>query len=454
MHSHWGTLSAGPNFALELCLRRIRDDDIAGLDLSCLRMLFNGAEPVSPDTVQRFTERFAGYGFRREAMAPGIRACGSGGRSRVPAARSRPLVDTVDRKAFVRDRRAIPARADDPNALRFVACGRPLPGYEVRVVDGAGRELPDRTEGRVEFTGPSATAGYHRAPEKTARLRRGAWLDTGDVGCIAEGDVYVTGREKDLIIRAGRNLHPVELEEAVGHLAGVRPGCVAVFATAEPRTGTERLVVMAETRETDPQRLGELRPRVVATTVDVLGTPPDDVALAPPGTVPKTSSGKIRRTMSRARYEAGLTAGSEGPVWWQLTRFAGTGVRPQLRRWVREASALGYASYAWAVLVVIALPTWLAVAVLPSRTWCWRLVHVAGNCARRLCATPLSVTGVDELRVPARRKPRQLSRRSRADARPARAGRLRRRCGVRVATGLRDPAQAPGLRVRHAARAA
>jgi 1-acyl-sn-glycerol-3-phosphate acyltransferase len=398
VHSHRGTLSAGPNFAFELCLRRIRDDEIAGLDLSCLRMMFNGAEPVSPDTVRRFTERFAGYGFRPEAMAPVYGLAEAAVGLAFPPPGRGPLVDSVDRKAFVRDRRAIPARAEDRNALHFVACGRPLPGYEIRVVDGAGRELPDRTEGRVEFTGPSATAGYHRAPEKTARLRRGAWLDTGDVGYIAEGDVYITGREKDLIIRAGRNLHPVELEEAVGHLPGVRPGCVAVFATAERVTGTERLVVLAETRESDPQRLGELRQRVVATTVDVLGTPPDDVALAPPGTVPKTSSGKIRRTMSRARYEAGLTGGSEGPVWWQLARFAGTGVRPQLRRWGREASALAYASYAWAVLVMIAVPTWLAVAVLPSRIWCWRLVQAAGNAARRLCATPLSVTGVYELR--------------------------------------------------------
>src|SRR5581483_11361289 len=131
-----------------------------------------------------------------------------------------------------------------PNALRFVACGQPLPGHEVRVVDSAGRELDDRHEGRIEFRGPSATSGYWHNPDASRALFHGDWLDTGDLGYVADGDLYVTGRVKDVIIRAGRNVHPDELEQAIGELPGIRKGCVAVFASADPRQGTERLVVL------------------------------------------------------------------------------------------------------------------------------------------------------------------------------------------------------------------
>ena len=189
--------------------------------------------------------------------------------------------------------------------LAVVACGHPLPGYEIRVVDRAGNVLGDRHEGRVEFRGPSATQGYFRNPEETRRLFDGEWLDTGDLGYLAAGDIYLTGRAKDLIIRAGRNLHPEELEDALGQIAGVRPGCVAVFATPDRKTGTERLVVAAESRAQDSAAREAVRAAIVEVTVDVLGTPPDDIMLLDPRTVPKTSSGKIRRAACRDLYERG-----------------------------------------------------------------------------------------------------------------------------------------------------
>jgi acyl-CoA synthetase (AMP-forming)/AMP-acid ligase II len=145
-----------------------------------------------------------------------------------------PVVDRIRRDAFVRSGRAEPAEPGAPHDLRFVDCGKPLPGHEIRIVDAAGTELGDRREGRIEFRGPSATAGYFNNAPATRSLFHGDWLDTGDLGYVAGADLYVTGRVKDMIIRAGRNLHPAELEEAVGNLKGVRKGCVAVFACPDP----------------------------------------------------------------------------------------------------------------------------------------------------------------------------------------------------------------------------
>ena len=184
-------------------------------------------------------------------------------------------------------------------------------------------------------------------PAATRSLFHDDWLDTGDLGYVADGDLYVTGRVKDLIIRAGRNLHPDELEEAVGNLAGVRKGCVAVFGCPDPGGGAERLVVMAETRATDDETTAALRAEIVSTTVDLLGVAPDDVVLAPPGTVPKTSSGKIRRAACREIYEKGRIGARPQALWWELARIRLRGAGPSLRRARNAAATVAFAAYAW-----------------------------------------------------------------------------------------------------------
>jgi 1-acyl-sn-glycerol-3-phosphate acyltransferase len=367
VHEQRGTLTAGPNFAFELCLRKIDDAELDGLDLSCVRILFNGAEPVHAGTLEDFAARFARFGLRRNALTPvyGLaEACV--GLTFPPPGRG-PLVDRVARAEFTDRGRALPAAPDDPDELRFVACGRALPGHLVRVVDAAGAPLGDRREGRIEFRGPAATTGYFRNPDATDELIRNGWLDTGDLGYLDNGELFVTGRVKDLIIRAGHNLHPDELEHAVGEIAGIRKGCVAVFAARDPGGGTEHLVVLAETRCSDATALAALQGRVVAVTVDLLGTPPDEVVLAPPGTVPKTSSGKIRRATARASYERGDLHSARRPVWWQLTRFAARSAGPRLRRAARAGAAATFTAWCWACLAAVGLALLVAVALLPAR---------------------------------------------------------------------------------------
>ncbi len=397
IHDNRGTISAGPNFAYELCLSKIADAELEGLDLGSWRLAFNGAEPVSPATVERFAERFARHGLRREAIAPvyGLAEC-SVGLAFPPLGRG-PLVDRVARDPFVHSGRAVPAHDGERDALRFVACGQALPGHELRIVDAIGNEAGDRVEGRVEFRGPSATSGYHRNSEATRGLFHRGWLDTGDLGYVADGELYVTGRVKDLIIRAGRNLHPDELEEAVGNLPGVRKGCVAVFASADPAGGPERLVVLAETRETDDEATAALRSDVVATTVDLLGTSPDEVILAPPRTVLKTSSGKIRRAASREAYEQGLAGRRVGPMRWQLAHLRLRGALAPLRQLRRGCVAVAFAVYAWTLLAAVAVPLLVLLAVIPRQVWRWRVARRAVRLLARLTGTAVAVHGLDRL---------------------------------------------------------
>lgn len=395
IHQHRGTLSASPNFGYELCLHKIPDDVIDGLDLSSWRMAFNGAEPVSPATVVNFTQRFARYGLRPEAMAPvyGLAEC-SVGLAFPPPGRG-PLIDCIKREEFIRSGRADPAGGENAEVLRFVACGRPLPGHQIKIVDATGNEVGERVEGYLKFKGPSATSGYFRNPEQNRLLFREGWLDSGDFAYLAAGDIYLTGRAKDIIIRAGRNIHPHELEEAVGNISGIRKGCVAVFGSPDPASGTERLVVLAEMRDIDSGKQEELRGQINALTLDMLGMPADDIVLAPVHSVLKTSSGKIRRAACRELYEKG--AAPPRPVWWQVVRLAWAGALPQLRRGSRVASGILYAAYVWVLFCLLAPVTWLATALLPRPAWGWALSRESARLLARLSGTPLVVRGLENL---------------------------------------------------------
>ena len=197
IHKHRGTISPAPNFAYELCVRKIPDKDLAGLDLSSWRAATNGAEPVRSETLERFATRFAPYGFHREAITPVYGLAEATLAVSVPRLGAGYKVDRIERAAFESGGNAKPARADDSAPLEFVNAGRPVPGVEVRIVDGEGRNLSERAEGSLWFRGASATSGYYRNPAATqALMRDGDWLNSGDLAYWADGEIYITGRAK------------------------------------------------------------------------------------------------------------------------------------------------------------------------------------------------------------------------------------------------------------------
>jgi len=399
MHRVRATFSASPNFGFELCINKISEDDLAGLNLSSLRMIANGAEPVSAHTVRRFIDRFGRYGFPASAMAPvyGLAEC-SVGLAFPPLGRP-PLIDRVNYDQLSRNGIAEPAKPDDPRPFEVVASGQPLPGYEIRIVDEAGREFGDRREGRLEFRGPSTTSGYFHNESKTRELFRDGWLDSGDRAYVAEGDVFITGRAKDIIIRAGRHLYPQEIEEAVAEIPGIRKGGVAVFSVSDPRSGTERVIVLAETREIDTSARAALQMRAHEVTLDVAGTPPDEVILVPPRTVPKTSSGKIRRSAAKQLYESGHIEPSRRALWLQVLRLSLASVAPRVKRMMALSRDVIYAGWWWLVVGLAFFSAWLAVLVTPRLSWRWNVVRALSRAAIWLVGIPVSVAGLD--RIPA-----------------------------------------------------
>ena len=396
IHRHRGTMSGGPNFAFELCLRRISDEDMEGIDLSSWRFAFNAAEPVSPETIVEFEKRFGKYGLRKNCLSPsyGLAESSVGVAITVPGSPWR--ADRLDRDRFTRTGEAIETREDDPSPLIVIGCGTPIPGHDIRTVDGAGLELPDRQEGLLQFRGPSSTSGYYRNPEATKTLFDGEWVNTGDRAYLSEGVLFLTGREKDIIIRGGRNISPYELEQAVGDLAGVRRGCVAVFGSRDAAAGTERVVVLAEMRERDPSRHDDLKRMINDLAVSLIGAPADDIVLAPPATVPKTSSGKIRRVAAREFYERGSSAVKPNAVWLQFARLMLSGAAPQLRRGLRTLEGIVFALRGYLAFGLL-FPFAVLAALVASGKTCWNVGRQVAKWFLILSGLPVAVRGLEHL---------------------------------------------------------
>ena len=391
IHAHRATVSAAPNFGFDLCARRIGDEEIRGLDLSSWRLAMNGSEPVSPETIERFGRRFGPYGFRPRAMCPVYGLAEASVALTIPAPGAGPRVDTIARQAFQQAGRAVPAASGEPAPLQLVSCGPPLPGHQVRVVDRGGRPLGERVEGRIEFRGPSVTEGYWRNPAATRAALRDGWMDSGDLGYWADGELFVSGRVKDLIKKAGRNLYPQEVEDIVGDIPGIRKGCVAAFGVHDPDVGTERLVVVAETRAHEPAERLRLREAVMDRVVVALGVPADVVVIADPHAVLKTSSGKVRRGATRAAYLDGVMGRPGRRIAVQWARLLTGALGARLRQAAAWLPALARAAYLGALLLLTLPPLWLAVLLAPtgpiadraSRRWC-RLILALSGCALRL----------------------------------------------------------------------
>ncbi len=383
--AHRATVSPAPNFAFDLCVAKIRDEEIEGLDLSTWRLALNGSEAVSSETIERFSRRFERYGFDPRAMCPVYGLAETSVALTTSAPGAGPRIDRVARQSLITTRRAEQAAADDAAAVRVVSCGRPLAGHEVRIVDRAGRVLGERFEGRVLFRGPSVSRGYFRNPGKTRAVLHDGWMDSGDLGYRADGELFVTGRQKDLIIKGGRNLYPQEVEEVAGDVPGIRKGCVAAFGVADPAIGTERLVVVAESRQVDATAHARLAAAVRERVVVALGIPPDTVLIAPPGSVLKTSSGKIRRSATREAYLTGAMARRRPSARAQWIHLLAADTAARGRAVVAGLGRVAFGAWIGLVLLATLPPLWALVHLVPrgrvdrvARAWCRTVMTLAG----------------------------------------------------------------------------
>jgi len=411
LQKYGGTVAAAPNFAYELCVRKIADEDIAGLDLSSWRAALNGAEPVNPETLVRFADRFARYGFRREAQLPVYGLAEASLAVTFPPLGRGPLIDRIERNAFTAEGRAIPAAKDDASGISFVSSGRPVPRHEVRIVDAQGEEVADRTEGFLWFRGPSATSGYYKNQGATEKLLpRGAnggeyhWVNSGDRAYRADGEIYVTGRVKDIIIKGGRNIYPHEVEELAGRAEGIRKGCIVAFGLRDEASGTEKLLVVAESRERDNVRRAAIAAAITENVARGLGLPPDRVELIPPGSIPKTSSGKLRREETKRLLLEGKLNAGKPPAWLQLARLAvasaartvGADVWAVLRRGLE----IVYGLYFCVVFALWIVPTWTIVMCINDHRKAGRFTSRALRVLFALVGCRVRVTGKEYMDTP------------------------------------------------------
>jgi fatty-acyl-CoA synthase len=412
IHHHRATISGAPNFAYELCVNKIDPATIEGLDLSSWRIAANGAEAIQPKTLKRFSEKFAPYGFKPETFLPVYGLAESTVGLAVSHPDRAPWIDQIDRQAyedaflatpFVAETNAQPSldnetqtESKELNYLEFVSCGPPLPGHAVRIVNKDNEILPDRHIGQLQFKGPSNMQGYYGNPEATMAIYHDGWLDSGDYGYLADGEVFITGRAKDMIIKAGRNLYPTEIEDLAARVPGIRKGCVIAFGAVDAKRGTEKLIVVAESAEKRAKERNSIIEQIIDNINTALDIAPDEVILVPPRVIPKTSSGKLQRSACRKAYLEGKLTKASMPVWMQLTKLSMGWAAFKTRSVISKAGKFIYTAYI-SLLIILTLPfIWLAVSLLPRsmaaplcKGWT-RLLFLFAFC-------PIRITGKENL---------------------------------------------------------
>ncbi|MBN9166559.1 MAG: hypothetical protein BGO98_45295 [Myxococcales bacterium 68-20] len=302
IHQHRGTITYAPNFAYALVAKRLKDKDVADLDLSSLRRAGCGAEPIQAKTLRDFAAKLAPAKFDPKAFLPSY-----GMAEATLAITFVPLstgvrTDVIEKKSLEGGDAKPAASIEDDGAQELVNCGRPFPEHDVAIVDEAGNRLGDRQVGHIITRGPSVSAGYYQEPELTAEAFKAGpdgetWLYTGDLGYTVDGEVFICGRLKDMIIVRGRNFYPNDLEWVVSELPSVRRGNVVAFGTVVD--GEEQLVIAAEAFQSDAEALKQAISQAILASFS-LAT--HDVVIVPQGTLPRTSSGKPQRRKTRQLY--------------------------------------------------------------------------------------------------------------------------------------------------------
>jgi len=299
-----GTLSWLPNFAYNFCAQKIRARHLEGVDLSSWRAVTNCSEPIHWKSHELFIARFAPYGLKSSALATSY-AMAENVFAVTQACDGQPFsVDVVDARAFQNERVALPSNVENENTLKLVSSGFPLDNVDLRILDDAFCHLPDRHLGQIALKSDCTLTAYYHRPNITQESFHDGWYLTGDIGYIAQGEVYVTGRQKELIIVGGKNVYPQDLERLAANADGIHQGRLVAFGNFNERTGTEEIILVAESDvESEAER------RQMANDIRRLVTQGSDVALRYVQIVGrkwllKTSSGKVSRAANRDKYLA------------------------------------------------------------------------------------------------------------------------------------------------------
>ncbi|MDO9469448.1 MAG: fatty acyl-AMP ligase [Nitrosomonas sp.] len=295
------TVAFSQPFGLKLCTLRVRESDLKELDLGCWRAAGIGAEMIRPETLRNFAEKFASAGFDENAFLP----CYGLAESTLAVTFSKIGKGCksiqVDSKTLIDKRMAVRLQADGRKQNEFVNCGRPLPGHTVKIVDEDGQQLSEMMVGSVLVHGDSVMKGYYNNPEETNKaLKSGNWLDTGDIGFLFEGDLFITGRRTDVIIVNGRNIRAQDIEELAEQQPEVRSREASAFGVND-EDGTTTIVLVIECRLTSVTERQSLTSRLQQLVYMAFGVN-CVVELVPPHTLPRTSSGKLSRFAARQGY--------------------------------------------------------------------------------------------------------------------------------------------------------
>jgi fatty-acyl-CoA synthase len=301
-----GTLCWLPNFAYNFLATRIRDTALEGVDLSSIRAVVNCSEPIYAESHRVFAKRFAPYGFRESALT----ACYAMAENTFAVTQSTlgvvPRVDRVDRRQLMEARVAEPLPADsDVPGIENVSCGRPIPECALRIVDEGRHDVPERHVGEIALHSDSMLSGYYLRPELSEGAIEAGWYFTGDMGYVADGELFITGRKKDLIIVGGKNVYPQDIENLLNDVAGIHPGRVVAFGVQNPALGTEDVAVLAEVDDENAlegEGRGEIVRAIRTRVAQATEITAHYVYLVPPKWLIKTSSGKIARAANREKY--------------------------------------------------------------------------------------------------------------------------------------------------------
>lgn len=301
-----GTLSWLPNFAYNFCAQKIRERDLQGVDLSSWRLITNCSEPVKYESHRAFYERFKAYGLRENALhCSYAMAENVFGITQTPVG-TLPATDEIDREAYISQRAAMPPVEGRP-VVRMMSSGRAISNTRIRILDEQGRDLPDRVIGEIALQSDCMLTGYYNRPDATEKAFRDGWYLTGDYGYSLDGEIFVAGRKKDMIIVGGKNIYPQDLEALAYEVPGIHPGRAVAFGIEDAESGTEAVVLVAEVDVTGAEQRQELanalRQHITKNSAIALR----HVHLVNAKWIIKTSSGKTARAANREKFLRELT---------------------------------------------------------------------------------------------------------------------------------------------------